>query len=299
MAGGWVKLHRGGERLDYLLARPAVWALLTLIAIRARREPGTDPRTGIHLEAGEALVGDHQTVGLSRQQYRAALATLKTTNIATTRATTKGTIAKLIDLSIYDINCEQANHQPNQQNTTEPTTNKNLEEDKKPRRKEKPSRPRPSESDDFFQSLWERYPRKIGRAEALKAYRRSVKTPEDREKIKRALDNYLEHLRANHTEARYTKGGGKWFAAWEEYVDPAPAQSDDWLTSWLLEQEGREQEVEKSSKEYWTGNLPTPKFAPQEPTEQPAESAPAPEPADEWDSHQAVMRRCGARVGGG
>lgn len=123
-----------GESTDELLRHPNCFALLALIAQRARREvPQINPNG---LVVGEAMVGDPAAVGLTRQEFRTALVNLQKWGLITTRATNKGTIAMLSNSSIYDINADstQPASQPanNQQPNHKTTTNKNeiIKEDK-------------------------------------------------------------------------------------------------------------------------------------------------------------------------
>lgn len=128
--------------------------LLTIIAHRARRN---DNSINEHnLELGEALIGDYATCGMSEQEYRTAKLQLTRFKIITTRATTKGTIAKLTDTSIYDINIDEANEQDNGQVTDDstgsqrtpnerPTTNKEVKKVKK----KKKERIYPENSNEF------------------------------------------------------------------------------------------------------------------------------------------------------
>ena len=121
-----------------MLKCPKVFALLTLIAIRARRTN----QLNIHgLSVGEALIGDYKACGLTRQEYRTTKNKLERIGLATFRTTNKGTIATILDTSIYDINIEQ--EQPstkpainypatdnNPKANQQPTTNNNLNNEK-------------------------------------------------------------------------------------------------------------------------------------------------------------------------
>jgi hypothetical protein len=116
---------------------PFAFLLLNLIAERARRE------TSIvcNLNIGEAYVGDHKSIGASRQQYRTALkvlvckkfieilATCRNRKKSTTDSTTKGTKVRLLRSDIWDINIEDVNHITNHRATTDqPRTRKNKNE---------------------------------------------------------------------------------------------------------------------------------------------------------------------------
>jgi len=134
MAKPFYKIIRSQETLD-LLKHPYEFTLLALIAYRARRYCNLKTNG---LETGEAMIGDYQTIGLSRQQYRTALKNLEKWGFLTTKSTNKGTIVKLINSTVCDINIEEANHPANQTPTIhqpstnqQPTTNKKDKKDKK------------------------------------------------------------------------------------------------------------------------------------------------------------------------
>jgi hypothetical protein len=124
------------EDAETLLLRfPNAFLLLTLIALRARRAGDKCKWTG--LGRGQAMVGDHESCGLSRQEYRTAQANLQSLSLATFKPTSKGTIATICGADVYDINADGDNHQSNQTATINqpstnhrPTTNKNVKKDK-------------------------------------------------------------------------------------------------------------------------------------------------------------------------
>lgn len=125
---GWIKLNRSVNTLE-VLKRPNVFALLTQIAIRARRTN----QLNIHgLAIGEALIGDHAACGLTRQEYRTAKRKIEKMGLASFKTTSKGTIATILDTSIYDINIEL------EQPATKPTANQPAT-DKQPKYNQQPT----------------------------------------------------------------------------------------------------------------------------------------------------------------
>jgi DNA-binding transcriptional regulator YhcF (GntR family) len=73
-----------------------------------------------------------------------------------------------------------------------------------------------------FESLWERYPRPIGKKAAFGHFRASVIVPEDWEAIQKALDNYLQGIKSGATEERFIQHGSTWFNNWRDWI-PVPA----------------------------------------------------------------------------
>lgn len=114
MNEGFLKLNKS-RMTDEMLMEPACFMLLTQIAYRAKR---TQQVSLSNLSMGEALLGDYENIGLTRQKYRTALDKLREWGLITTRTTNRGTIAKLISKEVFDINEEIDNHQDNHKKTT-------------------------------------------------------------------------------------------------------------------------------------------------------------------------------------
>ena len=76
---------------------------------------------------------------------------------------------------------------------------------------------------DVFDELWAKYPAKDGKQVALRHFKASVKSEEDCQRIRIALDNYLVHLQANTW--KQPKNGSTWFNNWTDWetVEPGPA----------------------------------------------------------------------------
>lgn len=113
---GWFKAMRGEAPLELIRANPNAHALAAIIAHRARWHEGFNADG---LELSEALLGDHGKCGMTRQQYRSALAFLVKWNFVTIRTTNKGTIARLTDTRLFDPLNLMGNQQDNQKPTTE------------------------------------------------------------------------------------------------------------------------------------------------------------------------------------
>src|SRR5260370_763338 len=92
---------RSPESEELLLHDPVAFALLALIAFRARWRAAF---SADGLEIGEALIGDYKKCGMTRRQGRPRLAHLVRWGLITVRPTRKGTIAKLTSTAVFDIN---------------------------------------------------------------------------------------------------------------------------------------------------------------------------------------------------
>jgi hypothetical protein len=126
---GFIQLIRSNEVENLIKQRPTAFLLLTLIAYRARR---TLERQFNDLQVNEAFIGDHASYGATPRQYRTDKKILEKYNLATFRATNRGTIARLIDTTIFNINPEETTNQETtkrQSPDNQPTTNNNGKND--------------------------------------------------------------------------------------------------------------------------------------------------------------------------
>lgn len=62
-----------------------------------------------------------------------------------------------------------------------------------------------------FETLWELYPRKVSKKDALKYYIRARKKGVDYETIKNGIDNYNQYIKQNGVKKEYIKHGSTWF----------------------------------------------------------------------------------------
>ena len=111
---GWIAMHRG-EVVDTLQEKyPNAFLLLCQIARRARVTPCLINK----LEKGESLIGDFKKAGLSSERsYRTAKKQLEEFELATFKATSKGTIAKLINTNVFSISTDKSD-EPNDRHVT-------------------------------------------------------------------------------------------------------------------------------------------------------------------------------------
>lgn len=78
---------------------------------------------------------------------------------------------------------------------------------------------------DHFESIWSRYPKKIGRKKANGHFNTSVKNQKCWEEINAALTNYLNSNRV--TDPKYIMDGKTWFYNWSDWItDPDTVLED-------------------------------------------------------------------------
>lgn len=74
-----------------------------------------------------------------------------------------------------------------------------------------------------FETIWKKYPSKDGRKEAERHFNVSVLTLDDFSNIKKALTNYINHLKNNSWKK--PKNGSTWFNNWQDWInwiEPVP-----------------------------------------------------------------------------
>lgn len=62
-----------------------------------------------------------------------------------------------------------------------------------------------------FEEVWKEYPRKQGKANALKAYLKARKKGVEQQTILQGIFNYIDYITAEKTEIKYVKQGSTWF----------------------------------------------------------------------------------------
>lgn len=166
----YIKLLRGSTALEDM-ARNGHYeeiVLLMFIAKRARRTPCRI--TG--LDIGEAMIGDFKNYGMTERKYRTAKNNLEKWGFSTFKTTNKGTVAKLIDSTIYDINAEDSdgrideqptdNRQASDEQATSNKNDKNGQEEIYVAEEQKPAKPNGKHSKILFEQITEIYNETLG-----------------------------------------------------------------------------------------------------------------------------------------
>lgn len=75
--------------------------------------------------------------------------------------------------------------------------------------------------DEEFETLWKMYPRKMGKANALKAYTKARKKADIFEAVKTGIENYNKQIATKGTDSEYIKHGSTWFKneCWNDEYD--------------------------------------------------------------------------------
>lgn len=129
--------------------------------------------------------------------------------------------------------------------SNEPTKNNNLNNNKDNNKKDKEKISK-KEIDAEFESLWKRYPRKMGKESAYKSYVKARQNGTTFDEVINGLENYLKEIEVKKTDKQYIKHGSTWFSqhCWQdEYVtvvEEKPNEYDSFmsgLNKWLESEE--------------------------------------------------------------
>lgn len=69
---------------------------------------------------------------------------------------------------------------------------------------------------NYFNEIWQKYPKRVGRKSAERHFRASVKTPGDWVNIQKALQNYIN---CDTVKKGFIQNGSTWFNDWESWIN--------------------------------------------------------------------------------
>ena len=182
---GFVKAMRS-EEAAFLDTNPLANHVLNVIARRARRTP--DPLNG--LQIGECFVG-HKGLGLSEQQYRTVKKNLQKWGLVefkkAERVTDRGTVAKLLDSTVYDINEIDPNGKATEDQRK--TNGRVTEGQRQTKNVIKKEGGECKNLDNLFEQFWQSGMRKIGKKQSMAAFKTAANKHGDIEQFTSILIN--------------------------------------------------------------------------------------------------------------
>jgi hypothetical protein len=69
-----------------------------------------------------------------------------------------------------------------------------------------------------FETIWKLYPKKLGKTDALRHFKKTVVTEKDFEDIQSAVKNYQAYIRVEKVEEKFVKHGSTWFNTWRDWI---------------------------------------------------------------------------------
>lgn len=79
----------------------------------------------------------------------------------------------------------------------------------------------------LFEDIWGRYPKRIGKKQAIKSFEASVRNEKAWDNIQKALSNYLASERV---AKGFVQNGATWFTNWQDWVEYTETRKTQWKT---------------------------------------------------------------------
>ena len=228
---GWLKLYR--SILDSAVFQDAevlkVWIWL-LCNVSFEQHDTVCYGKVIHLKPGQIATGRKkiaQCTDLNENKVYRALTVLKSLGNIEIKATNKYSIITVVNWDKYQeenvkrTSSEQQNNSrtttDEQQSNSKRTQHKNVKNGKKEKNIYICS---------FFQSVWDEYPKKLGKNKVTKASMEQLEEAGEAT-VMDAVRNYSEKIKRDGTDEKYIMHGSTFFnGAWRDYVssEQEPAQ---------------------------------------------------------------------------
>lgn len=232
---GWLKLYR--SILDSAVFQDAevlkVWIWL-LCNVAFEQHDTICYGKVIHLKQGQIATGRKkiaQCTDLNETKVYRALTALKSLGNIEIKATNKYSIITVVNWDKYQD--ENGNRTANEQQTNSKTTTEEQQGDSK-RTQHKNGKNGKKEKNiyicSFFQSVWDEYPKKLGKNKVTKAAMEQLEEAGEAT-VMSAVRRYVEKIKRDGTDEKYIMHGSTFFnGAWRDYVvedkpeEPMPQQ---------------------------------------------------------------------------
>jgi len=220
---GWVKLHR--ELTSHWLwegrfSKGQAWVDLLMLA---NHKPNKVLLNGTLVEIKRGQLA-YSMVSLadrwlwSRQSVMRFISLLKSDSMVDSLGTPQTTIITILNYEQYQTTDTGGDIKRTSDGTTDGHRMVQRSLHKQEVKKEKNVK-KERKSMVAFNVLWQRYPNRTGKKDALRHFEATVKTPEDLTNINTALTNYL---RSDKVKKGFIQNGSTWFNNWQDWVNPDP-----------------------------------------------------------------------------
>lgn len=220
---GWLKLYR--SILDSAVFQDAevlkVWIWLLCNVAFEQHETIRYGKV-IRLKPGQIATGRKkiaQCTDLNETKVYRALTALKSLGNIEIKSTNKYSIITVVNWDKYqDENCKRTANE--QQTNSKPTTEE--QQDNNKRTQHKNGKKGKNEKNiyicSFFQSVWDEYPKKLGKNKITKAAMKQLEEAGE-DAVMGAVRHYVEKIKREGTEEKYIMHGSTFFnGAWTDYL---------------------------------------------------------------------------------
>ena len=222
---GWLKLYR--SILDSAVFQDAeilkVWIWL-LCNVAFEQHDTICYGKVIHLKPGQIATGRKkiaQCTDLNENKVYRALTALKSLGNIEIKATNKYSIITVVNWDKYQD--ENGKRTSSEQQTNSKTTTEEQQDNNK-RTQHKNGKNGKKEKNiymcSFFQSVWDEYPKKLGKNKITKAAMKQLEEAGE-DAVMSAVRHYVEKIKREGTEEKYIMHGSTFFnGAWTDYLKP-------------------------------------------------------------------------------
>lgn len=220
---GWLKLYR--SILDSAVFQDAevlkVWIWL-LCSVAFEQHDTICYGKVIHLKPGQIATGRKkiaQCTDLNETKVYRALTALKSLGNIEIKATNKYSIITVVNWDKYQD--ENGKRTSSEQQTNSKTTTEEQQDNNK-RTQHKNGKNVKKEKNiyicSFFQSVWDEYPKKLGKNKITKAAMKQLEEAGE-DAVMAAVRRYVEKIKRDGTDEKYIMHGSTFFnGAWRDYV---------------------------------------------------------------------------------
>ena len=220
---GWLKLYR--SILDSAVFQDAeilkVWIWL-LCNVAFEQHDTVCYGKVIHLKPGQIATGRKriaQCTDLNENKVYRALTVLKSLGNIEIKATNKYSIITVVNWDKYqDENVKRTSSE--QQNNSKTTTEEQHDDSKRTQHKNGKNGKKEKNIYicSFFQSVWDEYPKKLGKNKVTKAAMEQLEEAGE-DAVMSAVRRYVEKIKREGTDEKYIMHGSTFFnGAWRDYV---------------------------------------------------------------------------------
>lgn len=222
---GWLKLYR--SILDSAVFRDAeilkVWIWL-LCNVAFEQHDTICYGKVIHLKPGQIATGRKkiaQCTDLNENKVYRALTALKSLGNIEIKATNKYSIITVVNWDKYQE--ENGKRTSNEQQTNSKQTSEEQQDDSKTTQHKNGKNGKKEKNIyicSFFQSVWDEYPKKLGKNKITKAAMKQLEEAGE-DAVMGAVRHYVEKIKRDGTEEKYIMHGSTFFnGAWTDYLKP-------------------------------------------------------------------------------
>ena len=220
---GWLKLYR--SILDSAVFQDAeilkVWVWL-LCNVAFEQHDTICYGKVIHLKPGQIATGRKkiaQCTDLSENKVYRALTALKSLGNIEIKATNKYSIITVVNWDKYQD--ENAKRTSSEQQTNSKTTTEEHQSNSKTTQHKNGKNVKKEKNIyicSFFQSVWDEYPKKLGKNKVTKAAMEQLEEAGE-DAVMSAVRRYVEKIKRDGTDEKYIMHGSTFFnGAWRDYV---------------------------------------------------------------------------------